>query len=140
MSGLLSPQSPSIDRPPVAPRSGLVGSWLSDERRERLLSAEAYVDKALKLRPDSATAHCALGVLRMYGNRAAQGIAECERALAIDRNFAAAHGYIGMAKILAGRNEETEAHILEALRIRPRDSNAWALDALRRNSQVLRGP
>ena len=103
-----------------------VGSWLSDERRDRLLSAEAYIDKALKLRPDSATAHCALGALRMYGKRAAQGIAECERALAIDRNFAAAHGYIGLAKILVGRNEETEAHILEALRISPRDSNAWA--------------
>jgi TolB-like protein len=103
-----------------------VGSWLSDERRDRLLSAEAYIDKALKVRPDSATAHCALGALRMYGKRAAQGIAECQRALAIDRNFAAAHGYIGMAKILAGRNEETEAHILEALRISPRDSNAWA--------------
>jgi tetratricopeptide (TPR) repeat protein len=62
----------------------------------------------------------------MYGKRLGQGIAECERALAIDRNFAAAHGYIGMAKILAGRNEETEAHILEALRTSPRDSSAWA--------------
>jgi TolB-like protein len=58
-----------------------VGSWLSDDRRDRLLSAETYVDKALKLRPDSATAHCALGALRMYGKRVAQGIAECERAL-----------------------------------------------------------
>jgi TolB-like protein/pimeloyl-ACP methyl ester carboxylesterase/DNA-binding winged helix-turn-helix (wHTH) protein len=103
-----------------------VGSWLCDDGDDRRLSAEACVDKALKLRPGSATAHCALGALRMYGKRAAQGIAECGRALAIDRNFAAAHGYIGMAKIFAGRNEETEAHILEALRISPRDSNAWA--------------
>ena len=102
-----------------------VGSWLSEDRRERLLSAEAYIDKALKLRPDSAAAHCALGALRTYSNRAVQGIAECERALAIDRNLAAAHGYIGMAKFFAGRNEETEAHILEALRISPRDERAW---------------
>ena len=90
-----------------------VGSWLSDDRRERLLSAEAYIDKALKLRPDSAPAHCALGALRMFSNRAVQGIAACERALAIDRNFAVAHAYIGMAKFFAGRSEETEAHILE---------------------------
>ena len=103
-----------------------VGDWLSEDRRERLLSAEAYVGKALNLWPDSAAAHCAFGALRMYGNRAAQGIAECERALAIDRNFAAAHGLIGMAKILGGRNEETEAHTLEALRLSPRNSNAWA--------------
>jgi hypothetical protein len=29
-----------------------------------------------------------LGILRMYTNRVMQGIAECERALAIDRNLA----------------------------------------------------
>jgi tetratricopeptide (TPR) repeat protein len=103
-----------------------VYGWLSEDRCERLRSAEAYVDKALKLRPDSATAHNALGALRMCSNRATQGIAECERALAIDRNLANAHGLIGLAKILVGRNEETEAHILEALRISPRDSNAWS--------------
>jgi len=101
-----------------------VGDWLPGDRRERLLSSEAYVHKALKLRPDSAAAHCTLGALRMYGNRAAQGIAECERALAIDRNFAVAHGYIGLAKLFLGRAEETEAHILEAFRISPRDERA----------------
>ena len=57
----------------------------------------------------------------MYGNRALQGIAECERALAIDPNLAAAHGWSGLAKHFDGRDEETEAHILEALRISPRD-------------------
>jgi TolB-like protein len=103
----------------------LVGNWLSDDRRERLMSAEAYVDKALKLRPDSAAAHLALGFVRMYGKRAAQAIAEFECALAIDRNCALAHGFFGFAKFLLGRGEETEAHVLEALRISPRDSNAW---------------
>ena len=65
----------------------------------------------------------------MYSNRATQGIAECERALAIDRNLAAAHAWIGMAKFLAGRNEETEEHVLEALRISPRDirASSWML-------------
>jgi TolB-like protein/DNA-binding response OmpR family regulator len=104
----------------------LVMSWLSEERRDRLLSAEAYVAKALELCPNCAAAHCALGALRIHGYRAAQGIAECERALAIDQNLAAAHAYIGMAKVFSGRSEETEAHILEALRISPRDALAWA--------------
>jgi tetratricopeptide (TPR) repeat protein len=67
-----------------------------------------------------------LGSLRVYSNRAHQGIAECERALAIDRNFAQAHAAIGLAKYLTGRTEETEAHVLEALRISPRDSRAGA--------------
>jgi tetratricopeptide (TPR) repeat protein len=80
--------------------------------------------KALKLNPNHAKAHCTLGVLRIYGNRAVQGIAECERALAIDPNLAAAHGWIGLAKFFTGRNEETEAHVREALRISPHDSLA----------------
>jgi TolB-like protein/class 3 adenylate cyclase/Tfp pilus assembly protein PilF len=101
------------------------GGWMSDNRHGLLLSAEAYIDKALKLRPDSAAAHLALGAVRMYGKRAAPAIAECERALAIDRNYASAHAYIGMAKLFLGRGEETEAHILEALRISPRDELAW---------------
>jgi len=76
------------------------------------------------LTPGNANAHCALGVLRIYSKRAVQGIAECERALAIDRNLAYAHGWIGLAKIFSGRNEDTEAHILEALRLSPRDALA----------------
>jgi tetratricopeptide (TPR) repeat protein len=64
----------------------------------------------------------------MYSNRGVQGIAECERALAIDRNLADAHAMIGMAKNHAGRNQETEAHVLEAFRISPRDTwvDIWA--------------
>jgi TolB-like protein/class 3 adenylate cyclase len=108
-----------------------VGAWSSEDRRGLLLSAEAYIDNALKLRPHSANAHCALGALRTYSNRAVQGIAACERALAIDKNLALAHGYIGYAKFCSGRSEETEAHILEALRISPRDElqGVWMLFA-----------
>ena len=47
-------------------------------------------------------------------------------ALAIDRNLAAAHARIGLGKIFSGRCEETEAHVLEALRISPRDTSASA--------------
>ena len=84
-------------------------------------------------------AHCALGAVRIYSNRAVQGIAECERALAIDRNLAVAHGFIGMAKIFSGCNEETEAHILEALRISPRDELAWVWMVIAGISQVPLG-
>jgi tetratricopeptide (TPR) repeat protein len=67
----------------------------------------------------------------MFSNRAVQGIAECERALAINRNYAFAHGWVGAGKIYVGRCDETEAHILEALRISPRDTRAgvWAFIA-----------
>src|SRR5262249_39119821 len=54
-----------------------------------------------------------------------QGMAECERALALDRNLAAAHALIGFAKSHIGRAEETEAHIRETLRLSPRDTFAY---------------
>ena len=59
--------------------------------------------------------------------RSAQGTAECEQALALDRNLAVAHNVIGQAKIQMGRAAETEGHIREALRLSPRDifSHIW---------------
>jgi tetratricopeptide (TPR) repeat protein len=61
----------------------------------------------------------------MFTYRAAQGISELERALAIDRNLAAAHAYIGLAKNFVGCGEETAGHIEDALRLSPRDTAAY---------------
>jgi tetratricopeptide (TPR) repeat protein len=63
--------------------------------------------------------------VQIFTNRAAQGIAECERALALDRNLAYAHAHIGLAKLYLGRAGETEAHIEQALRLSPRDINVY---------------
>ncbi len=71
--------------------------------------------------PNHALAHFVLGTTYVLINRNAQAIAECERALALDRNLAYAHTMIGIAKTALGRAEETEAHINEALRLSPRD-------------------
>ena len=81
--------------------------------------------KALSLAPRHASAHALLGVAQVMTNRAAQGIAECEQALALDRNLAGAYACIGLAKYLLGRAAETEAHIHEALRLSPHDINAF---------------
>ena len=103
-----------------------VVAWLPEDRVERLNLAEADLRKALRLRPASAAAHAALGVLHMNSGRPELGIVECERALALDRNLATAHAWIGMGKYYSGRGEETEGHILQALRISPRDAYASA--------------
>jgi TolB-like protein len=58
----------------------LAGAWLFEDRVERLRSAEADVGKALRMRPDHAGAHCALGAVQIFTRRADQGIAECARA------------------------------------------------------------
>jgi tetratricopeptide (TPR) repeat protein len=66
-----------------------------------------------------------MGRIHIVTNRVAQGIAECERALALDRNLADAHAVIGLAKTYSGHPEETEAHVNEALRLSPRDHRAY---------------
>jgi TolB-like protein/class 3 adenylate cyclase len=87
-------------------------------------AAEAKLTKALSSVPDHALGHLWLGFVEMFTKRAAEGIAECEHALALDCNLADAHGTIGLGKVLIGRAEESEAHIAEALRLSPRDT--WA--------------
>jgi len=88
-------------------------------------AAEAKLTKALSSVPDHPVGHMWLGFLEINTKRAAEGIAECEYALALDRNLALAHAYIGLGKTYIGRPEETEAHVSEALRLSPRDATAY---------------
>jgi TolB-like protein/class 3 adenylate cyclase len=88
-------------------------------------AAEAKLTKALSFVPDHALGHIHLGLVDIFTKRAHEGIAECEHALALDRNLAMAHSMIGYGKIFAGRAEETEAHTNEALRLSPRDTLAY---------------
>jgi TolB-like protein len=104
---------------------GIASSFFTDDRMEHLTAAEAAVTKALRLAPNHPQAHFVLGLVQTFANRAAQGIAQCERALALDRNLARAHANIGTAKFYLGRGGETEAHIEQALRLSPRDTNVY---------------
>jgi tetratricopeptide (TPR) repeat protein len=90
-----------------------------------LAAAEAKLTKALSLAPDHALGHLLLGLVGIYTKHAAEGIAECEHALTLDRNLANAHAQIGFGKIFIGRAEETEAHIAEALRLSSHDTLAY---------------
>ena len=104
----------------------LAGAYTTDDRAARLATARAALTKAFSLAPGHALAHLFLGRLLIFSNHGHQAIAECERALALDRNLATAHTIIGMAKIFTGRSEETEAHVREALRLSPRDTFAFS--------------
>jgi TolB-like protein/Tfp pilus assembly protein PilF len=97
------------------------GFFLADDAQERFAAAETALMKALSLAPQHAPAHMFLGGVQLCSNRVAQGFAECEHALASNRNLADAHAFIGVGKILVGRAAEAEAHIHEALRLSPRD-------------------
>ena len=106
-------------------------NFFADDRVASLAAAEAALTKALSAAPQHAQAQFFLGAVHIYTARAAQGIAECEQALALDRNLAGAHAMIGMAKNMLGRSDETEAHIREALRLSPRDilAHRWLMFA-----------
>jgi TolB-like protein len=99
-------------------------NFLADDRVAVLAAAETSLTKVLSLAPEHAVAHNLLGGVLIFTNRAAEGLAECERALTLDRNLASAHWFFGLAKVFTGRAEESEDHINEALRLSPRDWNA----------------
>jgi tetratricopeptide (TPR) repeat protein len=88
-------------------------------------AAEKALVRVLSLAPNHPRAHMFLGAVQMQTRRIARGIAECDQALALDRNLADAHGFIGFGKYLMGRGEEVEAHIQEAVRLSPRDTRVF---------------
>jgi TolB-like protein/class 3 adenylate cyclase/Flp pilus assembly protein TadD len=113
----------------------LIGSSLADfqegvgfivpDPQAAFAAAEAKLNKALSSAPDHAIGHMLLGCVCLFTKRAPEGIAECEHALKLDRNLANAHAFIGSAKTYVGRAEETEAYIVEAMRLSPRDTYAY---------------
>jgi tetratricopeptide (TPR) repeat protein len=98
---------------------------MADDGPAHFRVAEKALNDVLLRVPNHPRAHMLLGAVQIRTNRAAKGIAECQRALALDRNLADAHGFIGLGKHALGRGEEVEGHIQEALRLSPRDSRAF---------------
>jgi TolB-like protein len=104
----------------------LVGvAHMSDDKAALVATAEAMLIKVLSIAPNHAVAHLYMATALMASNRVALGIAECERALELDRNLAEAHAQIGMGKFYIGRGAEIEPHMEEAFRLSPRDMFAF---------------
>jgi TolB-like protein len=101
------------------------GNMVTDDHAARYAKAEASANKALSLAPNHAMAHYMLGAAHALAYRAKQAVIECERALSLDRNLAGAHAAIGLARNTLGHAEDTEKHIVEALRLSPRDVQAF---------------
>lgn len=96
------------------------------DRMAPLRVVETSLARILAQLPNHAMSHCLMGVVQIFTKRAAQGIAECERSLALDRNLAAAHAWIGLGKCNLGHAEETEACVMESFRLSPRDNRAFS--------------
>jgi TolB-like protein len=100
-------------------------SHMTDDGALHFKAAESTLNSVLLRAPNHPRAHMLLGGVQIRTNRAAKGIAECRQALALDRNLAEAHAFIGLGKHALGRNEEVEGHVQEALRLSPRDTRAF---------------
>jgi TolB-like protein/DNA-binding winged helix-turn-helix (wHTH) protein/Tfp pilus assembly protein PilF len=100
-------------------------SFTNDDPRPLMAAAETKFLKALSTALNHASAHRGMGLLLCLTGRAQRGADELERTLTIDPNSASAHALMGLARIYVGRPEETEAHVLEALRLSPRDPLVW---------------
>ena len=102
-----------------------IGATLTDNRAERLASAEAILSGVLSSAPNSALAHFWMAVVLGQTGRPAQGLIEDERALALDPNLALARNHLGVIKLFLGRYWEVEADVREAMRLSPRDNRTF---------------
>jgi TolB-like protein/class 3 adenylate cyclase len=102
----------------------VAAGYETDDRPVRLAALEATLTKVLSQSPNNAWAHFLMCGVEVRTNRGPKGIAECERALALNPNLASAHALSGLAKVFDGHPEETESHELEALRVSPHDTDA----------------
>jgi TolB-like protein/class 3 adenylate cyclase/Tfp pilus assembly protein PilF len=96
-----------------------------DHNIEELASAEALALQVLAREPRNPMARVCTGLILLFSKRAEQSIAELQQALALDPNLAFVHAQIGFAKCVLGRPEETQAHVLDAMRLSPRDVRAY---------------
>jgi TolB-like protein/Tfp pilus assembly protein PilF len=92
----------------------------------RFAAAERNAARALSLAPDHAQAHFVFGFVMGVTKRVERAMAESRHALELDPNLAFAHAMMGLHALHLGQGEETEGHVLEALRLSPLDAFAFA--------------
>jgi TolB-like protein len=87
----------------------------------QLTRAAELGSRAAELDDSDPWAHLALGYVAFMQRRTAESTAEFQRALQLNPNFAAAHGYLGWALAFDGQSDSAISHVEEALRMSPHD-------------------
>ena len=92
--------------------------------RGELVSASQCFEKALSLQPDSAEAHCGLGLVFLDRKRIGDGVDQLNEAIRCDPNGKA---HLLLGKVLAAGNDHEVAvsHLEEAAQLAPNDAAAW---------------
>jgi len=98
--------------------SGYLGwSALDQEVQE----ATKRAARAAELDDSDPWAHLALGFVAFIRRRTSVAVSEFRRALDLNPNFAAAHGYLGWTLAFDGQCDEAMKHLKEAIRMSPHD-------------------
>ena len=98
--------------------SGHVG-WLPEGNDAELAAKHSRI--ASELDDCDPWAHLALGYLAFVARKTDEAIDCFRRALNLNPNFAAAHGFVGWALAFDGRSDEAIGHLQQAIRMSPRD-------------------
>jgi adenylate cyclase len=96
-----------------------INRWSADPE-ESMRHAQASIEQALRLDPSDAEAHCIQGSIHLWGAREFDlAIADEERAVALDPNFAQGYGTLAEVLHYAGRSEEALEHFATMARLDP---------------------
>ena len=93
----------------------------SSEFEPQLNEVATLAARAAELDDSDPWAHLALGFVALTRRRTDAAIEEFQRALALNPNFAAALGYLGLALAFDGRSDEAIQNIDQAMRMSPHD-------------------
>jgi adenylate cyclase len=96
-------------------------AWTSAKLEAQVPEAEMLASRAASLDNSDPWAHLALGFVAYTKRLTTEAVEEFNRALELNPNFAAAHGYLALALALADRCEEAIAHGEQAIRMSPHD-------------------
>ena len=88
---------------------------------QQLHKAARLAARAAQLDDGDPWAHLALGFVAFVRRQTNVAALEFRRALELNPNFAAAHGYLGWTLAFDGQSEEATKHLQEAIRMSPHD-------------------
>jgi TolB-like protein/Tfp pilus assembly protein PilF len=103
------------------------GGWHMME--PHVTQAASLAARAVELDDSDPWAHLALGFVAFTRRRTDDAVEEFERALDLNPNFAAAHGFLGCSLAFDGRSEQAIDHIGQAIRMSPHDPQNALLNA-----------
>jgi len=95
--------------------------WSVSERESLVKQAGALATRAAVLDDSDPWAHLALGYVAYTMRRTDEAVEEFHRALDLNPNFAAAHGYLGLALALDGQSDQAIVHLKQAILMSPHD-------------------